>query len=299
MERTGCIYMATVNDDLSKCYIGYTVDFERRQKEHLSLREKGLFRNTLKKYGTDAVTWQIVEDDIPEHRLPDREELWIGWYDTYHNGLNMTPGGEAPPRMTPQTAVKVAETHRALARQGKNPMQRAEIQAKVSEIRRRKYAEGPYASQRPDVRAKMSATAKQKLAEGTHTSQLPHAKQAHADAMRSPEVRDKMSVTAQRKIAEGTHASQLPHWRAAHAASMNSEPVKEKLSKAARARAERGEHYMQSPEGKAALSARNKEKFAMGTHHWLRPEVVAKRERAKRRNRGILDWIDQLEEDDV
>lgn len=126
--KTGCIYLATLND---KSYIGHTTDFENRKRQHRQASTEMAFHNAIRKYGADAIEWRILEDDIPEHRLPDREELWIAFYDTYFNGYNLTEGGEVSPLSNPETAQRVADAVRQRVTDGthnflgdKNPNKR-------------------------------------------------------------------------------------------------------------------------------------------------------------------------------
>ena len=130
--RNGVIYLATVNADVDKCYIGYTGDYEKRKREHLSAYTDSHFHRAIRKYGADTVTWQILEEDIPEHRLSDREELWIAFYNTYHNGLNMTEGGQCSQMTRPEVAAKSAATRRAQAARGEHPTQLPEVQVNIS-----------------------------------------------------------------------------------------------------------------------------------------------------------------------
>ena len=113
-SQTGCIYIATVKED--KSYIGLTTNFPQRKREHLRGDRDTVFQNAIRKYGADAIEWRILEADIPIERLPDREELWIAFYDTYHNGYNMTEGGEVSPLKYDEVRQKVVESiHRRIA----------------------------------------------------------------------------------------------------------------------------------------------------------------------------------------
>ena len=221
--RTGVIYLATVNADVDKCYIGYTVNFKIRKWTHLKAQGDNHFHNAIRKYGAESVTWQILEEDIPEHRLPDREELWIAYYNTYSNGLNMTEGGESPPMSSPEVVAKMQATQREKAARGELYFQSAEFSARQSAL-------------------------------------------------------------LQEKVARGEHSSQQPEWKA-------------KNSAIQKAKVARGEHQSQCPKLRARWSATRKAMVARGEHPSLNRTSVAKRERTKRKNRGILDWIDMLRED--
>ena len=143
-ERTGVVYMATVNN---KSYIGQTIDFKERKRVHSLACRDTHFHRAIRKYGADSVRWEILEDNIPEIELNNREIHWIEVYDTYHNGYNMTLGGES------------------------NPMKNPDVAAKISAGRLEKSANGGLHSQ--ISRERMSATHKSKVARGEHHTQHP------------------------------------------------------------------------------------------------------------------------------
>ena len=203
MERKGVIYIATVNQD--KSYIGLTVDFPERKKQHLWHSEIGNsdthFHNAIRKHGAESVEWRILEDDIPESRLPDREELWIGFYDTYYNGYNMTEGGQVSLMQNPEIAAKVSATHKAKSARGEHQSQRPETRAKISATKKAQAARGELPMQNPEIASKVavkiSATMKAKAARGELPSQ-------------QPEIAARVSATQKAKAAHGELPSQKP-----------------------------------------------------------------------------------------
>ena len=50
----------------------------------------------IRKYGEEEYQLIILEENIPQERLNDREKYWIQYYDTYFNGYNQTIGGKNP-----------------------------------------------------------------------------------------------------------------------------------------------------------------------------------------------------------
>ena len=92
--KTGFIYRAYYSD---KSYVGKTVDFYKRKKRHFNDTDNGselVFHRALRKYGFENFTWEILEEGISEHELNEREKFWIKMYDSFHNGYNMTEGGD-------------------------------------------------------------------------------------------------------------------------------------------------------------------------------------------------------------
>ena len=206
--RTGCIYIATINGD--KSYIGYTTNYERRIKRHLLAGTDTNFHRAIRKYGADAIEWRILEDDISEARLPDREVLWIGFYNTYHNGYNMTEGGDIPPTKCPKIASRNSEIMRDRASRGELPQQQPEWRAKLSAIRKAQAARGELPAQQPEIRDKMSKTRKAQAARGELPAQQPEVRKKNSDAhkarsargecpMQVPEIRDRILRTRRKK----------------------------------------------------------------------------------------------------
>lgn len=80
-------------------YIGQTVnDLDKRKREHirrvLNNKDNIYFHNALRKYGAENFDWDIIEecDDIDE--LNKLEVFYIGFYNTYFEGYNLTRGGD-------------------------------------------------------------------------------------------------------------------------------------------------------------------------------------------------------------
>lgn len=94
-----CIYLAK-NKVNGKLYIGKTLHFERRKKEHLSSNSEDLFHRAIRKYGIDNFEWEIIEDGIQSnYEACERESYWIRYFNSYFkwvnsNGYNMTKGGD-------------------------------------------------------------------------------------------------------------------------------------------------------------------------------------------------------------
>lgn len=97
----GIIYKYT--DPYGKSYIGQTVDEHRRRKEFLDLRVDYAgkkINEARKSIGPNNFKYEVIErneyDNIIEalEDLNAKESYYIGRYDTYLNGYNMTLGGE-------------------------------------------------------------------------------------------------------------------------------------------------------------------------------------------------------------
>lgn len=88
-----------INFSNGKVYIGQTNDFTARRNQHLSDARKGedykIYR-AMRKYNTTKDDFEIIESDLDSQDLANEREIyWIAFYDSYHNGYNSTPGGQA------------------------------------------------------------------------------------------------------------------------------------------------------------------------------------------------------------
>ena len=111
-EKFGIVYIAE-NEINLKPYVGITIrELEVRKKKHFRDARSGShfhFHCGIRKYGEDAFKWRILEDNIPESRLKDREELWIAYYNSYYGGYNSTEGGYSNPWNNPEIRNKMIE----------------------------------------------------------------------------------------------------------------------------------------------------------------------------------------------
>ena len=85
-----------------KIYIGKSVSIESRWKKHQSVYNKPgksydfIIYRAMRKYGLENFTFEVIEtfEKVDKEFISDREIYWISYYDSYHNGYNMTLGGE-------------------------------------------------------------------------------------------------------------------------------------------------------------------------------------------------------------
>ena len=110
------IYKIT-NTQNGKSYIGKTVfTLERRFQEHKndSQKEKNSNRplyRALHKYGIQNFTCECIEE-VDNTLLSEREQYWIKYFGTYHNGYNATMGGDGGQKIDYDKVVEVYQKTR-------------------------------------------------------------------------------------------------------------------------------------------------------------------------------------------
>lgn len=93
------IYKIT-NQINNKCYIGQTVRTDPfvRWQEHLRSRfyercaNRALYR-AMNKYGIEAFIFEVIEE-VPIDLVNEKEQYYIQYYNSFHNGYNETLGGD-------------------------------------------------------------------------------------------------------------------------------------------------------------------------------------------------------------
>lgn len=113
-EITGIIYCATFPN--GKKYVGQTTQtLGSRKSDHRNkAREKYeptcKFKNAIKKYGFDDITWEILET-VPIQDLNKKEIYYIKKLDTYINGYNSDLGGQGRRTIPLETINKIRSTY--------------------------------------------------------------------------------------------------------------------------------------------------------------------------------------------
>ena len=111
--KMGVIYKITNPDN--KTYIGQTINLKNRIRsyKYLKCKLQPKIYNSIKKYGWDNHTFEIIEsfdmvDDIFE-KLNRSEIKWIEKFDSLKNGLNCDIGGKNAP-CSDETKKKISDS---------------------------------------------------------------------------------------------------------------------------------------------------------------------------------------------
>ena len=86
------------NNITHKKYVGLTKDMKSRWRAHRQKLKDGThpnakLLNAWRKYGETAFSFYVLEE-VPKEQLQSAEIKWIKKLDTFHNGYNLTAGGD-------------------------------------------------------------------------------------------------------------------------------------------------------------------------------------------------------------
>ena len=95
--QKGEIYIIKNNIN-NNVYIGQTISgYKKRFKEHIRCAKRGNSKQTIHhamiKHGIENFYIELLEGNIEQDVLNEREEYWIKFYDSFKNGYNMMAGG--------------------------------------------------------------------------------------------------------------------------------------------------------------------------------------------------------------
>jgi group I intron endonuclease len=104
-----------ITNPKGKTYIGLSTDIETRWESYryyTGMSKNSSIKSSLKKYGYDAHTFEILEEVKGDaKRLRDRERYWIDKYNTLNEGLNDNRGGCGTLNHTEESKQKISEAN--------------------------------------------------------------------------------------------------------------------------------------------------------------------------------------------
>jgi len=97
-----------------KSYIGFTCDYDRRCKQHISQQsECTAFRNAIQKYGWESFTHEILYTELTLEEACEIEQHLIEHLNTLSpHGYNLTTGGDGGRLLSEETKRKMSESRR-------------------------------------------------------------------------------------------------------------------------------------------------------------------------------------------
>ena len=118
----GFIYKISNNFN-NKLYIGLTTKTDARSRwyqhrylsKNLKNSDKSYLHRSMHEHGIDNFTFEVIEE-IDNDLLPEREQYWINYYNSYiPNGYNLTLGGEGTPGFSrPQSEEEKNQKRKAM-----------------------------------------------------------------------------------------------------------------------------------------------------------------------------------------
>lgn len=101
----------------NKVYIGQSINLEQRKTAHkyAAYNENAndynsQFHQAIRKYGIDNFSYEIIaeisNEEYSKKMLDDLEKYFISYYNSYKNGYNATPGGDAGPSLKGEKMVE-------------------------------------------------------------------------------------------------------------------------------------------------------------------------------------------------
>ena len=224
----GYVYKIT-NTRNNKSYIGISIHEpeKRRIKAHLSGHGNRIIANAVKKYGKDALTYEILEANVFDEFLPELEVAYIANFNTVApHGYNLTSGGEKHKKHTMETRRKMSEAHkgktlsaetrRKISEAGKGRKHTMEARRKMSEVQnsaehRRKISEAKKGARNPNFGKTLSAEHRRKISEaGKGRKHTMEARRKISEANRHPDYNQmysyffslspEMSLTEKRRL---------------------------------------------------------------------------------------------------
>lgn len=154
-----------ITNPKGKVYVGQSIHVELRWQNYKNLNCKWQHRlfNSLKKYGTENHTFEIIEECL-EGELNTRERYWQDYYDVLEKGLNcrLTRTEDKSGRQSEETKKRQSE-----AKKGKPNWKRGKRVKPLSEETKRKISEANRGKKMPpcseETRKKMSQAQKGKV----------------------------------------------------------------------------------------------------------------------------------------
>lgn len=191
--NTMLIYRA-VNKTNGKSYVGQTIrSLKLRKRQHVSdalngNKDNAYFHRAIQKHGVDNFIWTILHDDITTIDFLNQLEIYyIGKYDTFENGYNLTlgGGGNLGVKLTEEIKQKISKANKGnkFSKKTCKKMSETHKGKKHSDETRRKMSESNKGRVGPNKGKKFSEEHKRRISE------------SNKGKLRSVEVKNRISNT--------------------------------------------------------------------------------------------------------
>lgn len=198
----GLIYKATclIND---KIYIGQTTRLlHERVRDHLKNLHReynNKFYNAILKHGSNNFKWEIIEDNISNENLSEREIYYIVLYNSFKEGYNSTSGGEHC-TISFDAKERISKTH-------KGKIISEEVRIKISKTRKERGSSlgdrnpmfGKKGELSPHYGKSLTQEHKDKISESHKGKKKPYVSITHKNKIVSEETLKKMSESGKKR----------------------------------------------------------------------------------------------------
>lgn len=244
----GYVYKIT-NTVNGKAYIGISIHepTKDRIKKHLSGQGNRIIARAIKKYGTDAFAYKILEANVFDEILPELEVFYISQFNTVSpHGYNLTHGGDH--------AVPSEETRQKTSEALKGKRHSEEARRKMSKAQKNRSAE---------TRRKLSEALKGKTRSAETRRKMS---EAHRGKKLSDETRRKLSEAGKNRPVSEAARRKLSE---ANRGRTHSEASRRKMSEDRRGRTHSDETRRKMSEAQKGktLSAEHRRKISEAQRH--------------------------------
>jgi hypothetical protein len=127
MTRTGTVYRLVCSAN-GKFIVGSALSYKRRQDYYWSYLRRGKWNNPYvqscyNKYGKDSMSFEVLQENVPEEILGHIESIWIGTLgaraEDHKLGMNMRDGDRF--RLSAESRAKILETYKKKDWPKRNP----------------------------------------------------------------------------------------------------------------------------------------------------------------------------------
>jgi group I intron endonuclease len=196
----GCVYLAT-NRINGKCYVGQTINFDKRKKAHKDTAYNGkgwLFHNAIRKYGFDAFNWELLY--CREMLCPEKDKASMDRCEKYYiktlntmapNGYNLTAGGEGMDSESAKRINSMPDVKAKISASCRKAQSSLEYKTRHSEIMKLVLAN-------PEVKARQGAAIRKALSDPKVRADR---EKARKNATSSPEYKERHREATKRALA--------------------------------------------------------------------------------------------------
>jgi group I intron endonuclease len=111
----------------NKIYVGYSVNLKDREEKYkkIHIPTQPLIKESIEKYGWEKHKFEIIEYCEIKF-LKEREKYWVGYLNSFEDGLNSNKGGGGPIKHSEETRIKISEYKKGKKQSKKTILKRSQ-----------------------------------------------------------------------------------------------------------------------------------------------------------------------------